>query len=425
MNKVDYIIVGSGIAGIFCALNLPTDKKVLIITKDAIENCDSYLAQGGICVKRNENDFFSFFEDTMKAGHFENNKESVKIMIENSREVIDDLINLGVEFTKRNNELDYTKEGAHSIPRILYHADITGKEIMTKLIKKAMLQENITIMEFTEVIDLISSNNKAAGVVCLNKTGDIIQIIANYVVLATGGVGGLYPHSTNFPHLTGDGLAIAIKNNVVLENVDYVQIHPTSLYQNKSGKSFLISESVRGEGGILLNKAYERFTDELMPRDVVSKAILKQMEIDGTDHVWLSFENIDSQTILEHFPNIYKECLEAGFDITKEPIPVVPAQHYYMGGIKVDSNSKTSMDNLYAIGETSCNGVHGSNRLASNSLLEGLVFAKIASIHMENNYEDNNITTIPYITGTGATKDKTITDYVDNIVKGNIKYEYK
>ena len=205
------------------------------------------------------------------------------------------------------------------------------------------------------------------------------QIFADYTILASGGIGGLYRHSTNFPHLTGDALEIAKKHGIRLEHLDYVQIHPTTLYSKKPGRRFLISESVRGEGAVLYNKNMERFVNELLPRDVVTEAIRKQMEEDGTEFVWLSMENIDKETILNHFPNIYRHCLEEGYDVTKECIPVVPAQHYFMGGIWVDSDSCTTMPHLFAVGETSCNGVHGANRLASNSLLESLVFAKRAA----------------------------------------------
>ena len=189
-------------------------------------------------------------------------------------------------------------------------------------------------------------------------------------------------HSTNFPHLTGDAIEIAKKHGIRLEHLDYVQIHPTTLYSKKPGRRFLISESVRGEGAVLYNKNKERFVDELLPIDVVTKAIREEMEKEGTDHVWLSMEHIPKETILKHFPNIYEHCLEEGYDVTKECIPVVPAQHYFMGGIKVDYESRTSMDRLYAVGETACNGVHGRNRLASNSLLESLVFAKRAAHNM-------------------------------------------
>ena len=206
-----------------------------------------------------------------------------------------------------------------------------------------------------------------------------VEIYAQDTILASGGIGGRYEHSTNYPHLTGDALDIAKKHNVRLEHLDYVQIHPTTLYSKKPGRRFLISESVRGEGAVLYNSKKERFVNELLPRDVVTNAIREEMKKEGTDHVWLSMENIDKDTILNHFPNIYQRCLEEGYDVTKECIPVVPAQHYFMGGIWVDSDSKTSMDQLYAVGETSCNGVHGANRLASNSLLESLVFAKRAA----------------------------------------------
>ena len=199
------------------------------------------------------------------------------------------------------------------------------------------------------------------------------------IILASGGIGGLYQHSTNFPHLTGDALEVAKKHHIRLEHLDYVQIHPTTLYSEKPGRRFLISESVRGEGALLYNKNMERFVDELLPRDVVTKAIREQMEKDGTNFVWLSMAPIEKETILSHFPNIYEHCLEEGYDVTKECIPVVPAQHYFMGGIWVDKNSHTSMPQLFTVGETSCNGVHGANRLASNSLLESLVFAKRAA----------------------------------------------
>ena len=208
---------------------------------------------------------------------------------------------------------------------------------------------------------------------------NILHIYAKDTVLATGGIGGLYEHSTNFPSLTGDALKVAKEHNVELEHLDYVQIHPTSLYTEHEGRSFLISESARGEGAILLNSKGQRFTDELQPRDIVSKAIHAEMEKEGSKHVWLSFEYVPQDVILNHFTNIYQTCLKEGYDITKEPIPVVPAQHYFMGGIHVDADSCTTMQHLYAVGETSCNGVHGKNRLASNSLLESLVFGQRAA----------------------------------------------
>ena len=413
----DVVIVGTGAAGLFAALNLPRDRKILIITKKDAESSDSFLAQGGICVLRDQTDYESYFEDTMRAGHYENRKESVDIMIRSSREIIRELIGYGVKFERRDsgteqdapeaqekpekpdkqetegqeNFLDdyaFTREGAHSRPRILFHEDVTGKEITSKLLAQVRSLENVRIMEYTTMTDIIVEETdvqtgengvQCAGIIAEDAQGNVLKIYAPYTILASGGIGGLYEHSTNYPHLTGDALRIAEKHGIRLEHLDYVQIHPTTLYSKKPGRRFLISESVRGEGAILLDKNGKRFTDELQPRDVVTAAIREQMEKDGTDHVWLSMERIDKNTILNHFPNIYEHCLEEGYDVTKEWIPVVPAQHYFMGGIWVDSDSQTSMKHLFAAGETSCNGVHGANRLASNSLLESLVFAQRAA----------------------------------------------
>lgn len=388
----DIVIVGTGVAGLFTALNLPHDKQIVMITKADLESSDSFLAQGGICVLKNDADYDSYFEDTMRAGHYENRSESVDIMIRSSREIIEDLIAYGVDFERdENGALRFTREGAHSTPRILFHEDITGKEITSKLLAKVKELDNVTILENTAMLDIVEDNNVCYGIVCRVAGGNephLITISAKDTVWACGGIGGLYTHSTNFPHLTGDALAIALKHKVALENIDYIQIHPTTLYSEKPGRRFLISESVRGEGAVLLNRDGERFVDELLPRDVVAQAIYEQMEKDDMPYVSLSLENIDKQTILEHFPNIYRHCLEEGYDITQMSIPVVPAQHYFMGGVHVDRYSKTTMEQLYAVGETSCNGVHGANRLASNSLLESLVFAKRAAKHMTQGFAE-------------------------------------
>ncbi|MBR4935495.1 MAG: L-aspartate oxidase [Anaerotignum sp.] len=375
----DTVIVGAGASGLYAALKLPREQNVLLICKEDLESCDSMLAQGGICVLRDENDYDEFFEDTLKAGHYENRKESVDLMIRNSREIIDDLLALGVDFDKEDDgSLKYTKEGAHSKPRICFHKDITGKEITETLLERVRELENVTVMDHTVMEDWIVADGICKGIFARSGE-DTLQIYADDTILATGGIGGLYEHSTNFPSLTGDALRLAEKYGVELKNMDYVQIHPTSLYSKTPGRHFLISESARGEGAILLNSKGERFVNELLPRDKVSQAIFAEMEKEGTKHVWLSFDPVPAEDIESHFPNIYKTCLEAGFDITKEPVPVVPAQHYFMGGIHVDSDSRTTMEHLYAIGETSCNGVHGKNRLASNSLLECLVFAERAA----------------------------------------------
>ena len=276
-------------------------------------------------------------------------------------------------------ELDFTREGAHSQPRILFYEDITGKQITQTLLNQALTRDNIEICEYMTMVDIISKDNVCGGVIVMDEKNEVYPVRAPYVVLACGGLGGLYKNSTNFPHIAGDGLGIAMKHQVVLEHLDYIQIHPTTLYSHKPGRRFLISESVRGEGALLYDKNGQRFTNELQPRDLLSQAIFAQMEKDGTDFVWEDMRPLGEETIMKHFPNIFHRCVEEGFDPRKEPIPVVPAQHYFMGGIKVDLGSRTSMKGLYACGETSCNGVHGKNRLASNSLLESLVFARRAA----------------------------------------------
>jgi L-aspartate oxidase len=385
----DVVIAGCGVSGLYAALNLPASANIIMLTKTTVEECDSMLAQGGICVLHDEADYDAFYEDTMRAGHYENRAESVDIMIRSSRDVINDLVKRGVGFEhEQNGELAYTREGAHSRPRICFHGDITGEEITTKLLANVRRLPNVSILEHVEVVDIIESpqRDRCIGVECVchrgaeaGAEGERLVICAPYTMLATGGIGGTYERSTNFPSLTGDACRIARNHGVELEHMDYVQIHPTSLYVKHPGRAFLISESCRGEGAILLNKAGERFTDELQPRDVVSAAIYEQMEKDGTDYVRLSFERMAPEEITGHFQHIYEHCLEEGFDLLREPIPVVPAQHYFMGGVHVDSNSQTTMPNLFALGETACNGVHGKNRLASNSLLESLVFAQRAA----------------------------------------------
>ncbi len=376
----DVIIVGTGAAGLYCALNLPERKKILIITKDQSDQSDSFLAQGGICMLRGEDDYYVYFEDTMRAGHYENNPKAVELMIRSSNSIIRDLLNRHVDFARKvDGGLDFTREGAHSRPRILFHKDITGKEITQTLLNEVKQLENVDITEYMTMVDLISRDNICGGVIAMNRNNEVFPVYAEHVVLACGGLGGLFHNSTNYPHISGDGIGIAMKHHVELEHLDYIQIHPTTLYSQKPGRRFLISESVRGEGALLYDKNGQRFTNELQPRDLLTQAITIQMEKDGTDFVWEDMRPLGEKTILEHFPNIFQKCMEEGFDPRKEPIPVVPAQHYFMGGISVNLASRTSMHGLYACGETSCNGVHGKNRLASNSLLESLVFARRAA----------------------------------------------
>lgn len=386
-KEYDVIIVGTGVAGCYAALNLPKEKRILMITKASLEESDSFLAQGGICVLKSEDDYESFYEDTLKAGHYENRKESVDIMIRSSREVINELIGYGVEFAMENGELVFTREAAHSTNRILYHEDVTGKEITTKLLAQVKMLENVTILTDTTMADIICKDNCCDGIIVRTSEGTLQPVFAHDVLWACGGIGGVYDNSTNFPHLTGDALAISIRHNIELEHINYVQIHPTTLYSKKKGRRFLISESVRGEGAVLYNKEGKRFVNELLPRDLLTNEIRKQMEKDRMPYVWLSMSTIQDCDIKQRFPNIYKHCLEEGYDVTKEPIPVVPSQHYFMGGVHVDAVSKTTMQHLYAAGETSCNGVHGANRLASNSLLESLVFAKRAVLDMIKHWD--------------------------------------
>ncbi|MCR5212868.1 MAG: L-aspartate oxidase [Eubacterium sp.] len=385
--KTDVLIVGTGCSGLYAALNLPKDKDITIITKSDLESNDSFLAQGGICMLKDEEDFDSYYEDTMRAGHYENDKKSVEIMIWSSQEVITDLMSYGTNFHRHaDGSLDFSREGGHSDFRILFHRDITGREITSHLLDEAKKRSNIKLMEYTTLLDIIEKDNECYGAVIAHSDGRVEAVEADYVFLATGGVGGLYKHSTNFRHLTGDGLAIALKHGIKLKDANYIQIHPTTFY-NKYAKdrSFLISESVRGEGAKLYDKNMNRFTDELQPRDLLTVAIHEQMEKDGTEFVWEDLRTLPGDELHKHFPNIVKHCLEMGYDPDKECIPVVPAQHYFMGGIWVNHQSGTSMKRLYAVGETACNGVHGKNRLASNSLLESLVFAKRAAAEIKLN----------------------------------------
>ena len=421
MMETDYLIAGCGCSGLFCALHLPKDKQVLVITKSDSESNDSFLAQGGMCTLTCEEDYDSFFEDTLKAGHYENDKKSVDIMIRTSQSIVEELTGFGVDFQRDGyGNLVYTREGAHSRNRIVFHEDVTGKEITSHLLAEAKKRDNITIMEYVTLLDVIEQDNVCYGAVVKMKDGTIEKIAARQVVLATGGVGGAYKHSTNFKHLTGDGVAIAVKHGMKLRDINYVQIHPTTLYTKEpTERSFLISESVRGEGAKLYDKNGNRFVNELLPRDLLTKAILEQMEKDGTEFVWEDLRSIPREELYHHFPNIMQHCKEVGYDVSKECIPVVPAQHYFMGGIYVNYESKTSMDRLYAVGETACNGVHGKNRLASNSLLESLVFAKRAAqdISEHQDTEINSAVVDHYSLEEYQDLDKVEQDYREKVAK--------
>ena len=380
----DVLIIGSGIAGLYTALNLSDNLNILIVTKSKTINCNSYLAQGGISTALNKEDEELFVNDTLRAGNYKNNLNAVKTLVAESIENIDTLIKLGVPFDLINNKLDYTREGCHSVNRIVHCKDKTGEKVFETLKEKACSKTNITIIEDACLVDIINVNNLCYGGVFLNKD-KIFTVNAKQTVLACGGIGGLFIHSTNDRSLRGSALSIALRHSIKVKDLQYIQFHPTSLYEeNSTDRSFLISESLRGEGALLFNCNNERFIDELLPRDVVTEAIKKEISKSHIPYVYLDISHKPSDFIKTRFPSIYKKCMEKGYDITKERIPVCPAQHYFMGGIEVNLNSETSMKNLFAVGEVSCTGVHGNNRLASNSLLEALVFSRRAS-HLINN----------------------------------------
>lgn len=395
-NKyVDVLIVGSGIAGLYCGLNLREDLDVMIISKDKIDCTNTSLAQGGISVARDLDDVPFFMEDTLKAGRYKNDVQAVKVLTKESIENVDYLVSLGLDIDKdKNGNWDYTKEGTHCVNRIIHTQDNTGENVENTLVKNIFQHENIRISEDTFLVDIIERNNKCIGAILL-KDKEQINVFAKFVVLACGGIGGLYKNSTSQRILRGDGLAIALRHDIKLKDINYIQIHPTAFYDESSNeRRFLISESVRGEGGKLYNIHGERFVDELQPRDVVSEAIFKEMKKTNKPYVYLDISFLNSEYLKNRFSTIYNKCLEKGTDITKEPIKVSPAQHYFMGGIKVDLNSNTSMENLYAVGETACTGIHGTNRLASNSLLEGLVFSKRAANKINECIDNFNLSKV-------------------------------
>ena len=390
MNKfVDVLIIGSGVSGLYCALNLRKDLNILVVCKDKMSCSNTYLAQGGISVARGEDDIPLYIEDTLKAGKYKSDLEAVKVLTCESMENIKSLVEMGLKFDRNeDNSLNFTKEGAHSINRIVHTKDNTGESTANILIEKVKQKDNINVYEDTYFVDIIERQRECIGAI-LVKENEQINVYAKVVILATGGIGGLFNNSTSQRILIGDGIAVATKHNIELKDINYIQIHPTAFYEEENNqRRFLISESLRGEGGILTNVKGERFVNELLPRDVVSEAVYKQIRETETPYVNLDIRFLGQDYIINRFSTIYEECLKRGTDITKEYIKVSPAQHFFMGGIKVDLNSKTSMENLYAVGETSCTGIHGANRLASNSLLEGLVFSRRAAI-LINNTVDN------------------------------------
>ena len=376
----DVLIVGTGVAGLYTALNLRDDIRILMITKDTFRDCNSYLAQGGISTSLGIFDEENYFNDTMKAGNYHNDTEAVKFLIKNSVENINNLVKMGVPFDRTEDNLRYTREGGHSEFRIVHVKDETGKSVTETLLNIATNKKNITMLENTTLIDLISKDNICYGGI-LRDSNKTYNVNSKFTILATGGIGGIFNSTTNIESLTGDGLNIGLKNNIEIKDMEYLQLHPTVLYEpSAKGRKLLLSESLRGEGGIILNQNHEEFIDSLLPRDIVSTAILKEIEkTPDTPYVYLDMTKKSKEFLIDRFPFLYNQCLKRGYEMDKDLLPIAPAHHYCMGGIKVDLFSRTSMGNLYAVGEASCTGVHGSNRLASNSLLEALVFGKQAA----------------------------------------------
>jgi len=405
-ETTDILIIGSGIAGCIAAITASkSGKRVTLLTKtsDPMESSTRY-AQGGIVVLGENDSKELLYNDIMKAGAGISNPEAVKIIVEEGSKLVFNFLidEIGIEFTKsEDGKYDYTKEAAHSNNRILHYYDMTGIEIEKKLIDKIKIINNITLLTNFTAIDLItthhnSSNplskykeNQCLGAYALNnQTGEVYTMLADTTIIATGGIGQLYQYTTNPNCTTGDGISMAHQAGIETANMEYIQFHPTMLYTEEE-KGFLISESVRGEGGKLLNKYGEEFMDkyspewkDLAPRDEVARAIYKEMTKTETTHVYLDIAHHKKTglNIIERFPGIYKECLQHKINIQKEPIPVVPAAHYFCGGILINSWGGTTLTGLYAAGEASCSGLHGANRLASVSLLEGLVYGRRAGI---------------------------------------------
>jgi L-aspartate oxidase len=389
--ECDVLIAGSGIAGLFTALNLREDLKIILLSNADLNNCSTYHAQGGITTILDEADKKSFFEDTMTAGGYLNNPEIVKLVANEAEDCIKTLVDIGVDFTRNSDgSFKYTREAAHSKNRILYCADQTGKEIFLKLLDAVKAKKNVEIIDNAELFDLKVYKNRTSGAHFF-KEDKVYEINSNYVVLCTGGIGGLFKNSTNERNLKGIGLALSLRYNIELRDINFIQIHPTAFYEKVEGKRLLISESLRGEGAILLDKDGKRFIDELLPRDVVSNAISERNKKLRCENVYLDISHLDKEYLMKRFPYIYKNCLKKGVDITKERIPVTPCQHYFVGGIAVDENGKTSMDALFAAGEVACTGLHGRNRLASNSLLEAVVFGKRVSKNINSSFKKLNV----------------------------------
>jgi L-aspartate oxidase len=415
MIQTDFLVIGSGIAGLTYALKVAEefpDKKVTVITKARTDETNTKYAQGGIAgVTDFEKDSFEkHIADTLIAGDGLCNEKIVEIVVREGVERIKEIISWGAQFDKdADGDFSLGKEGGHSEYRILHHKDVTGKEMERALVETVTARPNIEIIKHCFVLDLITQHHlgylvtkatpdiECYGVYAFNlQANQIEKVIAKVTMLATGGNGQVYRTTTNPSIATGDGVAMAYRAKARIENMEFIQFHPTALYEaGVGGQAFLITEAVRGDGGILRNKNEEAFMTryderkDLAPRDIVARAIDSEMKITGTEHVWLDCRHMDMEKFINHFPNIYEKCLSMGIDVSRDMIPVAPAAHYSCGGIKTDEWARTSIMNLYAAGECASTGLHGANRLASNSLLEAMVFGNRAFVDVKNKI--NNI----------------------------------
>ncbi|WP_346237910.1 L-aspartate oxidase [Niabella insulamsoli] len=469
MQQVDFLVIGTGIAGLTYAHKMAEkypDKKVLVITKAAADETNTKYAQGGVAVVNDfeADSFEKHIEDTLIAGDGLCNPKIVETVVKDGPARVQELIDLGANFDKeKDGDYKLGKEGGHSEFRIIHHKDITGWEMERTLLEAVSRMPNIEIIKHCFVVDIITQHHlgylitkstpdiECYGVYALNlHTSEIETILAKTTYLASGGNGQVYRTTTNPAIATGDGVAMVYRAKGRIENMEFIQFHPTALYEpGLRGQAFLITEAVRGDGGILRNKNGDAFMEryderkDLAPRDIVARAIDNEMKITGTEHVWLDCRHFDTEKFIEHFPNIYEKCKSAGIDISKDMIPVAPAAHYSCGGIKVDEWGQTSIRNLYAVGECSSTGLHGANRLASNSLLEAMVFAHRCFVHVASKVDNNELPQHPTFKlnipewnamGTSTPKElilitqslkeiqQVMTDYV-GIVRNNIRLQ--
>ena len=412
MNDYDVLIVGSGVSGLYAALNFAPDVRVLVLSKRELTLCNSFLAQGGVAavVDKENDDFRLHIADTLIAGGYKNDLRSLEILVNEGPEDVLRLVKqMGVDFDRdQSHHISMTLEGGHSRRRILHHKDSTGREITEKLLAMAQSKPNITLMDHAQLVSLTPAGGGFWAGLLVND--EFRYLSCSYCVLCTGGIGRVYPYTTNSAIATGDGITLAYEMGARIKNLRLVQFHPTAFAAETGRERFLISEAVRGEGAMLLNANGERFMyqyderGELAPRDVVSRCIMKEAQRVGSEKFYLDITFRGEAFIKDRFPMIYARCLEEGVDITKEHIPVFPCQHYLMGGIDVNVYGDTTVDRLYAAGECSHTGVHGLNRLASNSLLEALVFARRTTYDISRHmrHEESGVTTPAPVPPTGG-----------------------